>query len=88
MKRVLILLIASVLSLGLMTACEKGGAKMGLDYIKNPATYDEWLNNAKIESLTSLGNTNRLKDVIERAKNGEELTIAYIGGSITEISHS
>ena len=35
-------------------------------------------------SLMSLGNNARLKKVIEKAKRGEEVTIAYIGGSITQ----
>lgn len=35
-------------------------------------------------SLVSTGNNYRLKHVIERAKAGEDVTIAYIGGSITQ----
>lgn len=35
-------------------------------------------------SLLSQGNNKRLKDVIEKAERGEDVTIAYIGGSITE----
>lgn len=35
-------------------------------------------------SLVSTGNNYRLKKVIERAKAGDEVTIAYIGGSITQ----
>lgn len=35
-------------------------------------------------SLISSGNNYRLKKVIEKAQRGEEVTIAYIGGSITE----
>ena len=35
-------------------------------------------------SLVSTGNNYRLKKVIERAKAGEDVTIAYIGGSITQ----
>lgn len=35
-------------------------------------------------SLISTGNNYRLKKVIEKAKKGEEVTLAYIGGSITE----
>ncbi len=84
MKRVLVLLIAAVLSLGLMTACEKGEAKMGLEWHNNPSSKEEWMDNARITSLTNLGNTYRLKNAIEKAKKGEDVTIAYIGGSITE----
>lgn len=35
-------------------------------------------------SLMQLGNPHRLKKAIEKAKNGEDVTIAYIGGSITQ----
>ncbi|WP_156926715.1 SGNH/GDSL hydrolase family protein [Cohnella panacarvi] len=35
-------------------------------------------------SLLSQGNNKRLKAAIEKAKRGEEVTIAYIGGSITQ----
>jgi len=35
-------------------------------------------------SLISTGNNYRMKKAIEKAKNGEEVRIAYIGGSITE----
>ena len=35
-------------------------------------------------SLVSTGNNYRLKKVIEKAKAGEDVTIAYIGGSITQ----
>ena len=35
-------------------------------------------------SLVSTGNNYRLKKVIEKCKRGEDVTIAYIGGSITQ----
>ncbi|WP_228275723.1 SGNH/GDSL hydrolase family protein [Gracilibacillus oryzae] len=36
------------------------------------------------KSLLSKGNNYRLKTAIEKAENGEDITIAYIGGSITQ----
>ena len=39
-------------------------------------------------SLVSTGNNYRLKNVIEKAKSGDDITLAYIGGSITEGSIS
>jgi lysophospholipase L1-like esterase len=36
------------------------------------------------KSLVSKGNNYRLKEAIEKAKRGEDVTIAYIGGSITQ----
>lgn len=36
------------------------------------------------QSLMHMGNTKRLKAAIEKTKRGEEVTLAYIGGSITQ----
>lgn len=36
------------------------------------------------KSLLNLGNNKRLKSAIDKARSGEEVTIAYIGGSITQ----
>ena len=45
---------------------------------------EDWYQDALKESEVSLGNNLRLKNVIERAKNGEQITIGTVGGSITE----
>lgn len=51
---------------------------------KIPQTDEQW-HTAMIEkSLWSYGNTTRMMNKINQARNGEETTIAYIGGSITE----
>ncbi len=42
--------------------------------------YDEMVKN----SLINKGNNTRIKNAIAKAKKGEDVTIAYIGGSITE----
>ena len=44
----------------------------------------EWYRQALVKSVMSTGNNARLKKVIERAGCGEEITLATIGGSITE----
>lgn len=44
------------------------------------ASHDEILKRA----LVSTGNNYRIKNAIEKARNGEPVTIAYIGGSITD----
>lgn len=44
----------------------------------------ERYNKMKADSLLSTGNNARLKNVIKKAGNGEDVTLAYIGGSITE----
>ena len=45
---------------------------------------EEWYLQALQDSVIYKGNNARLKKVIERARNGEEITLAMIGGSITE----
>ena len=45
-----------------------------------PTPYDEMVQ----RSLLSLGNPARIQKVLEKARAGEDITIAYIGGSITE----
>ena len=50
------------------------------------ADYSEeaWYAGALEESVVSTGNNLRIKKVIERAQSGERITIATVGGSITE----
>lgn len=51
---------------------------------KLPETDEEW-NKAMIDkSMTSYGNTTRMMNKIKKAQSGEDVTVAYIGGSITE----
>lgn len=47
-------------------------------------TYEEHYDVMKEKSLCSLGYVNKMKDVLLKAENGEHVTVAYIGGSITE----
>lgn len=50
------------------------------DYLSNDAeAYHELI----VNSLLSKGNNKRLKTAIDKAKRGEQVTLAYIGGSIT-----
>ncbi|MBR1385063.1 MAG: SGNH/GDSL hydrolase family protein [Ruminococcus sp.] len=51
---------------------------------KLPETDEEWEAAMLERSLVSYGNTTPMKEKIEKAKNGEEITIGYLGGSITE----
>ncbi len=45
---------------------------------------EEWYLQALENSVMSVGNNARLQKVIEKAQNGERITLATIGGSITE----
>lgn len=47
-------------------------------------TKEEIYNDMIARSFLSAGNNYRIKKVLEKARNGEEVLIAYIGGSITE----
>jgi lysophospholipase L1-like esterase len=70
--RIFLLVGVIVISMFLF-ACPMGGN--GGD-----AFYSEMI----ARSLISSGNNYRTKQLLEKAANGEEVTIAYIGGSITE----
>jgi hypothetical protein len=53
--------------------------------IEPPVAFDsEEYQKMITKSLLSKGNNKRLKAAIEKAERGEEVTIAYIGGSITQ----
>lgn len=50
-----------------------------------PLTEEEQIHLDMLErSVISTGNNERMKKVIEKARNGEDVTLAYIGGSITQ----
>lgn len=54
-------------------------------FANTPIAFDSEEYQAMItKSILSKGNNKRLKGVIEKAKRGEDVTIAFIGGSITE----
>ena len=46
----------------------------------NSSAYKEMIS----KSLLNLGNNKRIKKAIDKAKSGEDVTIAFIGGSITQ----
>lgn len=48
--------------------------------VQNSSLHDEIMK----RSLVSTGNNTRIKKAIEKARNGDPVTIAYIGGSITD----
>lgn len=60
-----------------------GSLLMGLSL---PAAADSSLFTDEMvqRSLLSIGNTQRLHKAIEKAQNGEDVTLVYLGGSITE----
>ncbi len=62
------------------------GEPAGQGGTENPgfAITDELYQTMKEDSIYSTGNNARIKNVIARAKAGEDVTLAYIGGSITE----
>ena len=86
MKKFFAILLSALMLTLTMAGCgdEEGEKSMPLEWIDDPQSYEDYMNNAKITSLTQLGNTYRLKNAIEKAKNGEDVNIVYLGGSITE----
>lgn len=86
MKNFFAILLSALMLTLTMAGCgdEEGEKSMPLEWIDDPQSYEDYMNNAKITSLTQLGNTYRLKNAIEKAKNGEDVNIVYLGGSITE----
>lgn len=80
-----------LVSCALVMALLQGGAAMGETryFAQDMETVekmedDSWYLSALDASVLSLGNNQRLKNVIARAQSGEQITIAAIGGSITE----
>lgn len=51
---------------------------------KAPETPEEFHDAMVDRSIVSVGNTERIGKVFDRAAQGEDITVAYIGGSITE----
>lgn len=87
--------IATVTKAGTVTGKSAGTAtiavtetykKMKTEVGKFTVTVQPTLDYTKMiqRSLVSTGNNFRMKNAIEKAQKGEEVTIAYIGGSITE----
>ena len=70
MKKMVLLLLALMMI---------GGSQAVAEYAE-----EVWYQEALKESEVSLGNNLRLKNVIERAQSGEQITVGTVGGSITE----
>ncbi len=68
---------AVLIILALLCTCMAQGEE-------NSIFEEEWYQQAVENSVMSVGNNARLKKVIEKAQNGEVITMATIGGSITE----
>ena len=51
---------------------------------KKPVTEEEWHSAMLEKAMYSYGNTDMVQKVIRKAQSGEKVTIAYLGGSITE----
>ena len=59
-------------------------ASDGESSIEDTRTKEEIYNDMIARSFLSAGNNYRVKKVLEKARNGEDVLLAYIGGSITE----
>lgn len=73
----------AVLIMLVIAGCGKTEEKAGT--APAPLTEEEQIHYDMLErSVISTGNNERMKKVMEKAKNGGDVTIAYIGGSITQ----
>ena len=75
--------------------CQKNAFEKGASEITEPPKENKWDKYEETadarylqfykDSIYSMGNTYRLVKKLEAAENGEKLTMAYLGGSITEM---
>ena len=77
MKRIVCCMLAILLCIG-------WGAAMGENTYFSNADQAEWYQQMLTDGIMNTGNNLRLKNLIQRAQAGEEITVAAIGGSITE----
>ncbi len=98
LKRILTMTLSFLLILTTMTACGDGNSssessgesadtssqESSSDEEKLPETDEEWTQAMLDTSLVSYGNSSLIKDKIAKAQAGEEITLGYLGGSITE----
>lgn len=75
-KRVVAAALAALMTAPVLCGCEESS--------KAPETPEEFHDAMVDRSVVSVGNTERIGKVFDRAAKGEDITIAYIGGSITE----
>lgn len=91
MKKIMMIGAAVLSAAMLLTACGEAAQYISSDTAavteteasKAPETPEEFQAAMISRSLYSLGNPSRLKAKLKQAQAGEEMTVAYIGGSIT-----
>lgn len=91
MKKIMMIGAAVLSAAMLLTACGEAAQDISSDTAavteteasKAPETPKEFQAAMISRSLYSLGNPSRLKAKLKQAQAGEEMTVAYIGGSIT-----
>ena len=69
-KRILSIFLILALTFSCASLAEEGSSVFTRDMVER--------------SLRGVGNTQRLHNVIDKARRGEEITLVYLGGSITE----
>ena len=91
MKKIMMIGAAVLSAAMLLTACGEAAQDISSDTAavteteasKAPETPEEFQAAMISRSLYSLGNPSRLKAKLRQAQSGEDMTVAYIGGSIT-----
>lgn len=72
----------SVTSEGVVSVPEQSASTEDIDY--SSLTEEEIYDLMVERSLMTTGDMTRMANVLKKAENGEEITVSYIGGSITE----
>lgn len=89
LKNIIAIVLSALMLVSVLSGCKNDKkdnetASDSSTESKMPETDEEW-HNAMIEkSMVTYGNTTAMQEKIKKAQAGEEVTVAYLGGSITE----
>lgn len=89
LKNIIAIVLSALMLVSVLSGCKNDKkdnetASDSSTESKMPETDEEW-HNAMIEkSMVTYGNATAMQEKIKKAQAGEEVTVAYLGGSITE----
>lgn len=89
LKNIIAIVLSALMLVSVLSGCKNDkkdneNASDSSTESKMPETDEEW-HNAMIEkSMVTYGNATAMQEKIKKAQAGEEVTVAYLGGSITE----
>lgn len=83
-RKILCFLLSSALLMVVASGCTAKKDSGPTSESKAEKTDADWNNEMIEKSLVTYGNTTAMQEKIKKAQSGEDVTIAYLGGSITE----